>query len=135
MGLDEKFLDDSAANQVFLDDPLEHRRIAVPVPGALGIDDRDRAAFTNPQTVRLGSEDTSLLGQPQRLEPAFQEIPRREASILLATFRIRLIAAKKNVPARDRHADGCGNLALRIAHVWLLAPSPKPLHAEGVRIP
>ena len=103
--LDAKILNDSAGNQVFLDDPFEHRRIAVPVPGALGIDDRDRATFTNPQTVRLGSQDAALLGQPQRLEPALQEFPRREAAILLATLWRCLIAAEKNVPARHRHAD------------------------------
>src|SRR6476469_4404494 len=110
MGLDEEFLDDSAGNQMFLDDPLEHRRIAVPVPGAFGIDDRDRAAFTNPQTVRFGSQDAALLGQPQRLEPALQEFPRFEAAILLATLWLCLIAAEKNVPARHRHADGAGDL-------------------------
>ena len=94
------------------------------VPGALGIDDGDRAAFTNPQTVRLGSEDAALLGQPQRLEPALQEFPRREAAILLAAFRIRLIAAEKDVPARDRHADACGDFALRVTRRRQLAPSP-----------
>ena len=66
----QKILDDSAGNQMFLDDPLEHRRIAVPVPGALGIDDRDRAAFADAQAVRLGAQDAALLGQAQLLQPA-----------------------------------------------------------------
>ena len=50
---DQKFLNDMAADEVFLDDALERRRVAPAVPRAFRIDDSNRAAFADLQTVRL----------------------------------------------------------------------------------
>src|SRR5262245_18683991 len=44
---DDEIGDRPAVDQVLLDDPLEHRRIAGPIPGAVRIDDRDRSALTD----------------------------------------------------------------------------------------
>ena len=57
---DQVLLDDPAADEVLLDDLFQHRRIATGVPGALGIDDRDRPAGADPQAVGLGAIDTAV---------------------------------------------------------------------------
>ena len=69
------------------------------VPRALGIDDRNRAAFADAEAIGLGAQDAALLGQAELLQAALQELPRREAAILVAAFRLGLIAAEKDVPA------------------------------------
>ena len=86
------------------------------VPGALGIDDGDRTAFADAKAVRLGAQDAALLGQPELLEAPLQKVPRREAAILVAAFRLRLIAAEKDVPPRDRHADALRRSRAAIRH-------------------
>src|SRR5438034_7440873 len=109
----ELVFDDAAGDEVFLNDALEDRRIAFAIPGALGIHDGDRTAFADAETVRLRAQNSTLLGQAELLETPLQKIPRREPAILLAAFRRGLIAAKKNVATRHRHADRCGDRALR----------------------
>src|SRR6185436_15351378 len=94
---DQRVHDDAAADQMFLDDPLENRRVALAVPGAFGVDDGNRPAFTDAQAVRLGSQDATLFGQPKLLEAPLQEVPCRKAAILVAAFRLGLIAAEKDV--------------------------------------
>src|SRR6185295_3540592 len=111
---DETIRDDSAADEMFLDDPLENRRIAVPVPGAFGIHDGNRSALTDAQAVCLGSENAALLGEAKLLQPALQEIPRGEPTVLLTTLRVRLIAAQKDVPPRDADPDALRNRSLRL---------------------
>src|SRR4051812_22060638 len=88
---DERVLDDSAADEVFLDDPLEHRRVALPVPGAFGIDDRDRAAFADAQAIGLAAKDPALLRQAELLEARLQIVPGGESALLVAALRLRLI--------------------------------------------
>src|SRR5262249_38158857 len=84
---DEIVVDELTANEMFLDDPLEHRWIAGSIPGTLGIDNRDRSAFANPEAVRFRAQDAPLLGEPEFLQPAFQIIPRLETTRFLAAFR------------------------------------------------
>src|SRR5207247_5881358 len=107
---DQVRCDEGASDQVLLNDPLEHRRIARTVPGALGIDDGDRAAFADPQAVRLRTQDSSLLRQPELLQPPLQKLPCCEPAVLLATLRGRLVAAEKDVAPRDRHTDALSDL-------------------------
>src|SRR3954447_8298211 len=102
---DECLFDHPAADEVLLDDPLEHRRIAPRVPRALRIDDRDRSAFADPQAVGLAAKNAALLRQPELLEPSLQVVPGREPPLLVATLRLRLIAAEKDVPPGDRYSD------------------------------
>src|SRR5262245_16541786 len=108
---DQILLDDSPGDQVILDDPLQHRRIAGAIPRAFGIDDRNRSAFTNAQAVRFRAQDAALLRQAELLEPLFQEIPRSETSLLVAALRLRLIAAQEDVPPRDGDTDARRDLA------------------------
>ena len=105
-------LNDVPADEMFLDDALDRGRIAVSVPGAFRIDDRDGPAFADAQAVRFRAQDAALLRQSQLLQSPFEKIPRVDAAIFLAAFRIGLIAAEKNVPTGDRHADRVGDLLL-----------------------
>src|SRR2546425_7648064 len=104
---------------MLLDDSLEHGRIALAVPRALGVNDGHRPSFANAETVGFRSQDASLLGQAQLLQAALQKVPRDQASILLAAFRVSLIAAEKDVTTRDAHADTVGDLFLRNRHLDL----------------
>src|SRR5215470_3279417 len=97
---------------MLLDDPLEDRWIARRIPRAFGVDDRDRTALADAQAVGLRPQDASLFRQAELLQPALQEIPRRQAAILLAALRVGLIAAEKNVAPRDRDADALRDVAL-----------------------
>src|SRR6185295_7113040 len=87
----------AAANQMLLNDPLEHRRIALAVPRPFGIDDRNRSAFADPQAIRFGSKDAALLGQLQVLESLLQEAPCRKTAFLVAALGLFLIAAEEDV--------------------------------------
>ena len=104
------------ADKVFLDDAFEHRRVAGAVPSAFRVDDGDRTALADAQAVRLGPEDATAFRQAELLQPAFEKIPRRETAFFLTAFRFRLIAAEKNVPPRDRHADARCNVC-QITHL------------------
>src|SRR5438874_1279791 len=94
------------------DDALEQRWIALAVPSAFRIDDGDRSAFANPKAVRFRAEYATLLRQPHLFQAPLQKIPCDESAIFVAAFRIRLIAAEKDVTLRHRHADAVRNRAL-----------------------
>jgi hypothetical protein len=112
MGLDQVSRDDPAADQVLLNDALEHRRITFAVPGAFRIDDRNRTAFANAQAVGLGAQDPAPVRQAELLQPPFQKVPRGQPAFLLAALRRRLIAAEKDVPPGNRDADRACYLSL-----------------------
>src|SRR5687767_1727698 len=84
--LDEMFADGAAGDEVLLDDLFEHRRVALAVPGAFLIDLRNRPAFADSQAIRLGAQDAALLRQAQLLQPALQELPRRDPPLLFAAL-------------------------------------------------
>src|SRR5436309_12570642 len=102
---DQTVLDDAAADEMLLDDALEHRRIALTVPSAFWVHHRDRSAFADPQAVRLRAQNPALLRQPELFEPSLQEVPRSQPAIFFAALRRRLIAAEEDVPPRHRNAD------------------------------
>ncbi len=108
--------DHPAGNEVLLDNPFQDRRIAGTVPGAFWIDDGDRTAFTDPEAVRLGPENPSLVGKAELLEPALEEFPGRQAPFLVAALWRGLIAAEEDVAACDRNADRPRDLSLRFSH-------------------
>jgi acetyl esterase/lipase len=110
----------TAANQVFLDDLFQDGRVARGVPRAFGVDDRDRPAFANSQAVGLRAQDAALLRQPELLQSAFQELPRRKPAFLLTAFRRGLIATEKNVAAGYGDADAFGAAFLGLRHWSIL---------------
>src|SRR3954462_2654019 len=109
---DQCIFDDLAADEVLLNDPFEDRRIARRVPRAFRIDDGDRTAFADAEAVRFAAQDAALLGQAERLQARLEVVPRGQSAFLVAALRLRLIAAQKDVPLRDRDADALRNRAL-----------------------
>ena len=114
---DHEVCDRLSADEVLLDDALEDGRIAVPVPRALRVDDRDRAAFADAQAVRLRPQNAALLREAELLQPALQVIPRREAALLVAALRLGLIAAEEDVAPAHGDAEAFGDLLLREGHM------------------
>src|SRR5437899_8159772 len=110
----QEVFDDASGDEMLLDDPLEDRWVAGSVPRALGVDDCYRSSLADPEAIRFRAKDAALLGQPELLEPPLEKFPRREAAILLAALRRRLIAAEENVAPRDGYADRIGGTPLRI---------------------
>src|SRR5688572_22951033 len=113
---DEQIGDDAAADQVFLDDALEGRRIAFTVPGALRVDERDRPALADAQAIRLGAQNASLVRQTELRQAFLQKLPRGDTAFPVAALRRRLFGAKKNVSAGDGHADRVGDFELGVSH-------------------
>src|SRR5438132_3718430 len=113
---DEIFTHDAPLDQMFLDDSLEDRRIALAVPGTFWVHDSDRSSFADAQAICLRPQDATLVRELQLLQPPLQEVPRRPAAILLAAFRICLIAAEKDVTPRHGHADARRDFFLGLSH-------------------
>ena len=109
---DDRVADRLATDQMFLDDPLEDRRIALAVPGAFRIDNGNRSAFADPQAVGLGAENAAVLGQPQLFEARLQKLPSDQAAMQVAALRLGLIAAEQDVAPRDGNTDVLGLAAL-----------------------
>ena len=97
--------DNAAAQEVLLDDPLQHRRVARAVPGAFRVDDRDRPALANPQAVGLRAEDAAALGELQFAQAPLQVGPSLETAFLLAALRHALVAAEQDVPLCNVDAE------------------------------
>jgi hypothetical protein len=61
MSGDQIFTDDAAGNQMFLNDSLQHRWIALAVPSSLRVYDRNRPTFADAEAVGLRAKDAALL--------------------------------------------------------------------------
>src|SRR3954468_2135210 len=97
--------DDASADEMFANDPLEHRRIALAIPRSFRVDDGDRATFTDAEAVGFRPQDPALVGQTKLLQAALQKFPCFIAALPLAAFWFRLITAEKNVALRGRDAN------------------------------
>jgi|SRR5688572_30509140 len=104
---------------MFLDDALEGRRIALPVPRALRIDNRDGASFTDAKAIGLRPQDAPLIGETELAEPLLQEVPCGDTAFHIAALGLRLLGAQEDVAARDRDADCFRDLEQRIGHHFL----------------
>jgi len=106
----------SPADQMLLNDALQHLGCGRVIPHALGVHQRDRPLLANPQTVRLRtihSIEQSQLGQPP-----LEKIPRLEPHFLRATLRLRLVAAEEDVTADAGNVQSVRDLnqAFEIGH-------------------
>src|SRR5262249_28564771 len=84
------------------------RRIALSVPHALWVDDRDRPVRADAQAVHLRAQDAALVVEAQLEEPPLQVVPRGEPALLLRALRLRLVAAEEDVPAGRAGAEPDG---------------------------
>ncbi len=95
---ENKFLNRLSADQVFLNDALDHFRGDRMVPDAVGIDHRDRALFANLQAIGFRSIDAVVaLVQPDLDQPLLQILPGRIGHLMWSALRFGLIRAKKDV--------------------------------------
>lgn len=86
------------ADQMLLNDFLQHLGTAGVVPNTFRVDHCDRAVSADLQAISLGSVNTTITYQTQLQQPALEESPGFEAEIVFATFRFALIAAQEDVP-------------------------------------
>ena len=114
---DQVFTYDAAGDQMFLNDSLQHRRIALSVPGTFRVDDCNRTTFANAEAVGFRAKDAALFGELQFFETPLQECPCREATFLLAALGFGLIAAEKNMAPRDGYTDAGRDFSLGIGHL------------------
>ena len=108
----DKFFHWLAADQMFLDDALDHfgrRRV---IPNAIGVDHGDGAVFANSQAIGLGAIDAAgPLHQAAFGQAFFQIVPGSVGDFALRALGLGLIGAQKDV-ARERTdsvvaGDGC----------------------------
>jgi hypothetical protein len=93
-----KFLNRLSADQVLLNDTLDHLRRDRVVPDTVGIHHRDRALFANLQAIGLSSIDAVLaLHQPDLDQALLQIFPGRIGHFMWSALRFGLIRAKKDV--------------------------------------
>ena len=112
MRLDQMLGDHAAGDQMLLNNPFEHGRIAVAVPGAFRVHDRNRTSLADAEAVGFGAKDAALFREPQLFETPLQKIPCGKAPVLVAAFGFSLIAAEKDVAPGDRYADAGRDFSL-----------------------
>jgi hypothetical protein len=107
----------AAANQMFLDNPLQRLRARRVIPDTLGIDQRDGPSIADAQAVGARSIDPveqAKLGQaPLQISPGLQ------AFLVRTALGFALVGAEKNVPlyACDIQLSGAFEDAFGIGHV------------------
>ena len=92
--------DGLAADEMFLDDPLEDGRIALAIPRAFRVDDGNRSRLADAEAVRLRAQN-AVVRQPKLDQAPLQVIPRHDRSLAIAAFRLGLVAAEEDVAPRD----------------------------------
>ena len=133
-----ELLDRRPAHQMLVDDPIEFGDVQAGVPGAFGIDDADRALFTDPEAIDLVPEHPTLSrlygggfrfrlarpgwwgrGQALRLETTLEMSPQQVGFFPRRTLRRCLIRTQKDVAlgARNRERVGNGLETLSIVHI------------------
>jgi hypothetical protein len=132
MRLDQMLGHHAAGDQMLLNNPFEHRRIALAVPHAFRVHDRNRTTLADAEAVGFGAKDAALFGELQLFETPLQKIPCGKATLLVAAFGFRLIAAQKDVAPRDRYTDAGRDFSLGIGH---LVVCPSQIATPGVVAP
>jgi hypothetical protein len=122
MRLDQMLGHHAAGDQMLLNNPFEHWGIALAVPHAFRVHDRNRTTLADAEAVGFGAKDAALFGELQLFETPLQKIPCGKATLLVAAFGFRLIAAQKDVAPRDRYTDAGRDFSLGIGHL-VVCPS------------
>ena len=105
----------STPEQMLLDDSLEHRWVAVTIPGAFGVDDRDRPTFAHPQAVGFSAQDTTASRQAKLVEATLEILPGLQPAAPLTILGGRLIAAEENMTCGNVDTDTCRDSALTLS--------------------
>ena len=105
LGQNQRIPNGSTRNEVLLDNPLKHWRVALAIPRALRIYDSNRPALAYAEAVRLRSEHATTPGKTQFLEPPFQVVPGVKTALFIAALGVRLIATEENMPSGGVDAE------------------------------
>jgi hypothetical protein len=84
-----------AADQVFLDDALQHFWCGGVIPDAFGVDDGDGPAFADTEAVGLGA--IHVVEESQFSQAAFQVVPGFDAHLSRAALRIGLLGTQEDM--------------------------------------
>ena len=87
VGGEGELLDRLAADEVLLDDAVEHFVAAVAVLDPFGVNDGDGARLADFIELRLAGEHVAMLAQAQLLEPVGEEVPRFPHAFLAGAAR------------------------------------------------
>lgn len=96
---DHERLDRMSADQVLLNDALQNLGRAGMIPRTVRIDQGNRTALADAQTIGFGAINAAAASQIEFIEPLFQIVPRGQAGIAVTAFGLCLIAAQENVSA------------------------------------
>src|SRR6185295_12680145 len=124
----------TAADKMLLDDPLEHRGIALAIPGAFRIDDRDRPALADSEAVGLGAQHAPLLREAEFLETLLQVVPGGHAALFVTALRRRLVGTEEDVALCLGHADLCRHLPFAVPVPHQCASVPFCAQPESIAI-
>ena len=92
--------DNFPADEMLLDDLLQHFRRAAVIPHALGIDNGNGAAYADAQAVGACAEDEGVWAdEAQFLEARLEEFPRGGTRFAWAAFGIVGVHAEEDVAA------------------------------------
>ena len=111
---DQHVSHDSTREQMLLDNSLEHRRVAVTVPSALGVHDGDRATFAHAQAIGLRAQDTAASRKAKLLEATLEIAPGLQPTVLLAALGVCLIAAEEDMTCGIVDTDARRDSALTV---------------------
>lgn len=105
------FLDWGAADDVFLEDALDHFGSDRVIPDAVGIDDCDGAVLADAEAVGFGSEDAfGALHEAEFREALFEVVPTGDAGVFVAAFGLGLVCAEEDMAADGSDAEIRGDL-------------------------
>lgn len=97
---ERKLLHHPPADEVFLNDPFQHRRGARMIPDRIRVNDGDRAVRAHPQAIHLAANHLRLRAvQSQFLQAVFEKGPRFPTHSKIAALRFGLVGTQKDVPA------------------------------------
>ena len=96
-----------SADQVLLNDALQHFGRGGVIPDAFGIDHRNRAAFADAQAVGFGAVDA--VEQSQFGQPALEVVPGLDAAFLRAALGLGLLGAQEDMPLNRRNTQSGGD--------------------------
>lgn len=102
---DEMLFDRLSADEMFLNDSLDHRWIAPAVPGSFRVNDGDWPALADAQTIRFRAQDAASFREPKLFEPPLEVIPRQQRALAIATLRFRLIGAEEDMAPCIGYSD------------------------------
>src|SRR5215471_2337145 len=107
MAREGKLLHHPSADQVLLNNSLEHIGCGAAIPDALGVDHRDRTAFADAEAVGLSAIDA--IKQAQLGEPALEILPRLDARFFRAALGLGLIRAEEDMAFNCGEAEAGGD--------------------------